>query len=114
MSDLANRASDVMAGTDGAAIHATLDNPPDARRRSPRPPMSGRPAYGSLVRHRPGGVAAGFVCALPAGDAACLAAFTAAPDVDAFIGGVQLGLSVALIVAALLGAASLVRRILGA
>lgn len=30
VSDLASRASAVMAGTDGAALHATLDNPPDA------------------------------------------------------------------------------------
>jgi hypothetical protein len=42
------------------------------------------------------------------------AAVSAAPDVDAFIGGAELGLSVAFIVVALLGGVSIVRRILGA
>jgi len=36
------------------------------------------------------------------------------PDVGAFLGGVQTGLAVAVIVVALLGAASLVRRVIGA
>lgn len=37
-----------------------------------------------------------------------------APDVDAFIGGVQLGIATALIVVALLGALAIFRRIVNA
>ncbi len=41
-------------------------------------------------------------------------AINTAPDFDAFIGGVQLGLGIALLVIALLGGLAIVRRIMGA
>jgi hypothetical protein len=43
-----------------------------------------------------------------------LAVIDAAPDVSAFIGGVEVGLSVAFIVLVGLGGLSIVRRIMGA